>query len=438
VSHRVEEIQLSLIDEGERARTDYKDVTVLARGIQENGLINAIAVYEKPGSDQEKPFLLLAGGRRLHAHRYLKAEKIPCRIYDHVLTDLEIKSIELEENLNREDLEYYEEIQLKKEILELQQSIHGKKISTSPDAPGVSMADTAKMLNISPASLSKDMKIAKAMERFPDLQWDKMKSKSDAMKVVNSIGTSLHRMEVAKEMEAQLGAGDSRKKKLYDAFQIGDFFKKVQELPNNYFDLVEIDPPYAIDLQKKKKDYNYEGYNEVPEEEYLAFIQNTLSTCYDKMTENSWLILWFAPEPWFNFMGDMLRAARFQTTGLVGIWNKTTGQTHMPHCRLANSYEMFYYAWKGAPTLAKQGSTNIFTYTPTAPSKKTHPTERPLDLMVDILTTFTVPGARVLVPFAGSGITLISAFMNNMLPIGFDLTRAYKDGYVLRVNEIFP
>ena len=448
-NYRVEVLPLSVIDKGKRYREDYKDVHALARGIEEKGLINPIAVYERPDPIDEDPYLLLAGGRRLKAHEVLKIDQIPCRIYDKELTDLQIRGIELEENLNREDLNYIEEINLKKEIHELQVAIYGKKVSTSPDAPGHSMRDTANLLNIAPASLSRDLKIADAMQKFPELQWDRIKNKQDAFKLVTSIEGSIGRMQTAKIVEAKIGSTDKQKKTLFDAYNINDFFVGIESLPNSCFDLVEIDPPYAIDLQKVKKGYNYEGYNEVPVEEYPEFIQSVLAACYTKMADNSWIILWFGPDPWYSDMHKWLEGAGFNTTGLVGIWAKgadpegtdiiesCSGQTHMPNSRLANAYEMFYYAWKGTPTLGKPGSSNVFGFKPVPASRKSHPTERPLELMSDILTTFGVEGSRVLVPFAGSGNTLISAIQSKMFPIGFDLTQAYKDSYIIKVDAMF-
>lgn len=438
---RTEPIPTSLIDKGKRFREDYKDIPQLAHSIEEKGLIQPIAVQQKGGR-----YLLLAGGRRLLAHQYLKQKMIMCRIYDEDLSDLQVRAIELAENVDREDLTYIERINLEKEIHELYLKIHGPKISTKPDAPGHSMADTAKLLNKTPASITMDMKIAKAMEEFPQLQWDRMKNRQEALKVVEKIGTSLHRAECAKIAEAQLGKGESFKRKMCDSFIIGDFFEQAKCLPDNYFDIVEVDPPYAIDLTRKKKGYSYEGYNEVPKENYLDFIAKTIEIAYAKMVENSWIIFWFGPDPWYQPIGDLLVQKGFNTTGLVGLWVKGVdsgegisagGQTHMPNSRLANAYEMFYYAWKGSPILASPGRSNVFGYKPLAPGKKGHPTERPIELMSDVLGTFGVENSRVLVPFAGSGNTLIAAAKGKMVPVGFDLSQNYKDSYILRIEKEF-
>lgn len=446
----VEVLPINQIDLGDRARQDLKDVYGLAMKIKDKGLINPITVYRRDnGYPEGQPYLLLAGGRRLKAHQILEYDKIPCRIYDRPLSDVEILAIELSENIDREDLEYAEECKLKEKIMHLQISIHGEKHSTKPDAPGASLRTVAKSIGVSHATLANDLKIAQAMKQFPELQLDKLKNKTEALKIIDNIGSSVDRMVNARKAEKTLGTGDALKKKLMDSYMVGDFFQLIQQTPDEYFNLVEVDPPYGIDLTRVKKNFktSHSGYNEIDKKDYGDFIRKVIFTCYQKMAPNSWIILWFAQDPWFDYIKHTMSEAGFGTTGLCGIWVKgqededailkTSGQSHKPKSRLANAYEMFFYGWKGNPNLGKPGSTNIFGYKPVAPGKKHHPTERPLELMADILRTFGKEGDKVLVPFAGSGVTLISAIQNKMVPLGFDLTQSYKDSFVLRVDEIF-
>ena len=77
----------------------------------------------------------------------------------------------------------------------------------------------------------------------------------------------------------------------------------------------------------------------------------------------------------------------------------------------------------------------MFPY-PVVPSQnKIHDTERPVPLMEDILSTFGYEGARLFVPFAGSGNTLRAGFNLNMSPLGCDKGQEHKDAYVLRLVE---
>ena len=101
--------------------------------------------------------------------------------------------------------------------------------------------------------------------------------------------------------------------------------------------------------------------------------------------------------------------------------------------RLANTYESFYYAWKGQPALNKAGHGNEFNAPPVPPQQKTHPTERPVELMSEIYTTFAFPGSRILIPFLGSGNGLISAHLNGMSALGFELSKGYRDSFLVKV-----
>ena len=125
---------------------------------------------------------------------------------------------------------------------------------------------------------------------------------------------------------------------------------------------------------------------------------------YRVMAPHSWLICWFAPEPWFDIIYKAILKVGFETTRMCGIWTKrTTGQNMAPSIRLSNSYEMFFYAWKGRPALNKAGRSNEFNFSPVPPNQKTHPTERPIELTTEMYDTFAFPGSRVLIPFLGSG-----------------------------------
>jgi hypothetical protein len=95
------------------------------------------------------------------------------------------------------------------------------------------------------------------------------------------------------------------------------------------------------------------------------------------------------------------------------------------------------------PSIIQQGRSNIFNFKPVASSKKIHPTERPIELTQEILRTFAWEGCRGMVPFLGSGNTLLSMANLGISGFGYDIgsednPSVYKDGYVIRVNESSP
>jgi len=255
------------------------------------------------------------------------------------------------------------------------------------------------------------------------------------------VGEAAIKEQLAQKLQTE--SADVNFKKLSDRFIVKDFFEGVKKIPDGIIHLVEIDPPYAIELSKMKKKegeskYILDNYNEMPADKYRELMPRLFAECHRVMTEHSWLVCWFAPQPWFEEIYLWLRGAGFGTTRMCGIWTKgVPGQSMNPTTRLANSYEMFFYAWKGQPALNKAGRGNQFHFSPVPSQQKTHPTEKPIELMEELYDTFAFTGSRVLIPFLGSGNGLIAAHRLGMEGAGFELSKAYKDSFLVRAHKLF-
>lgn len=426
----------------ERAREELGDLDEIESSIKERGLISPLAVKRL---DDDK-YLLLAGERRFMVLKRNKVDLIPVRIYPTKITEFEIKSIELAENLYRKGFEYWEYDNLVRKINTLQQKIHGKKLS-GPSSTGWSLNDTGKLLNSSKATVSNAIKRAKLRDSFPEL-FKKCKTQHDASKILRRIDEEVVKEKIVEKIESS--KQNNTFTKISKCYILNNFFTGVKQIPKKVFHLVEIDPPYAINLHKTKKlktptKSNLDSYNEVspaiflngdPNSTWLG-LNKMLTECYRVMTEHSWLVLWFGPEPWFNDIYEAIINAGFQTNRLCGIWTKSPGQSRHPEIYLANSYEMFFYAWKGRPALNKQGRSNIFDFPKLPPHKKIHPTEKPIELTTAIYDTFAFPGSRVLIPCAGSGNGIISANKLNMSAVGFELSKSYRDSFLVKLHSEF-
>lgn len=431
-------VKLTDIEFGERRRGDYGDVEELAKTIKERGLIQPLAVMRQPNCPL--PYKLLAGGRRYMALTLNGADEVPVRIYSADISEFELRSIELAENFYRKDLTWEEEVSLKREIHELHIAEHGEKVSTSPDAAGWSVRDTAELIGGDRGNISRDLKLANALAVAPTL-FAGCKTKSDASKVMKKI-TEQALLEEMSRRVAPVSNTAINKKNLMDCYILKDVFAGLAEVESGSMSFVELDPPYGINLHDHKQTASSGGakataeYNEVTPENYPAFMQQVLKECYRALTQHAWMVVWFAPEPWFEPMYQWITDAGFTAKRMCGIWTKGYGQCMQPATSLSNTYEMFFICKKGDPVLVKQGRSNVFSFEPVTDTKKIHPTERPVPLITEILNTFTTPGARVLVPFLGSGNTLIAAHRSSMTGFGFDITKEYKDRYMLKINSM--
>ena len=59
-------------------------------------------------------------------------------------------------------------------------------------------------------------------------------------------------------------------------------------------------------------------------------------------------------------------------------------------------------------------------------------------MIEEVLKTFCAPGQRVLVPFLGSGNTLLAAANYGMTGFGFDLSEEYRNSFMAKVQHGEP
>jgi site-specific DNA-methyltransferase (adenine-specific) len=297
------------------------------------------------------------------------------------------------------------------------------------------MSDTAKLVGKDHSTVSKDIQLAEAITNFPELKLGECKNKAEAFKRLRSVG-KLVSTTIAAEAYQKSMQDSQIFTNLSKAYMLKDCFEAFKNIPDSVMNFVEIDPPYGIDLHSVKKDNACTGYNEVAAKDYVDFMRRVLTEAYRIMKEESWIVVWFAADPWFSTIADLMEDVGFKMNRLPGEWIKPQGQTAQPETYLGNSYEMFFYAHKGKARLNKPGRSNVYQFSPVPPAQKYHPTQRPLDLMVEIFKTFTRPGASCFIPFLGSGVSLIAAHLNQMNAVGTDLTKEFKDGYIMQLKEI--
>lgn len=94
------------------------------------------------------------------------------------------------------------------------------------------------------------------------------------------------------------------------------------------------------------------------------------------------------------------------------------------------SYELIIYAKRGnRPIKARRSS--VLTYDRPATSKHIHPTEKPVELLQELIEQSTNPGELIVDPFAGSASTLAAAERLGRRAIGFEL----DDEHYRRASE---
>ena len=366
----------------ERSRKELGDIDELTKSILIKGQITPILITR----DNE----LIAGERRLRACQSIG---IPVHaIYRDEVDDITMKELELEENIQRKDMEWQERLSLTRDITLLKQEKYGKK-GAGNKQEGWSLRDTANLLGKSKASVQQDIDLAEAMEALPVLK--KAKTAEDAKKLLRKMEEELLIAELIKR------DGNKAHDSAANDYILGDAFEQLPLVSDESKDFADVDTPYGIDLGNvKKSQTGTEGlkkigaYEEWDKEIYLDCCFTVAKEIYRILKPNSFCTWWFGMD-YYEPLKNMLTDVGFKLDSVPAMWyaGAKAAQTNQPQIILGKSYDTFFLMRKGNPVLAKPGRHNVFEHPKVDAHNKIHPTEKPLPLYEELIKTILFPGA---------------------------------------------
>ena len=414
---KASEINISDIKVGPRFREQFGDIEDLAETIKQHGIIQPLTV--------DTTLTLVAGGRRLRAAEVAGLKKVPV-IIRKVANEIDAREIELIENLARKELTWQEQAKLQKRI-------HDLKCEQDPNW---SKRKTAELTEVGRGASDRNISLAVAMEVIPAL--GECGSADEAWKKLQRFNEARVVQELAKRAKEKsvnvprLALADGN-------YNIGNAIKKMADITDEIFGFAEVDPPYAIDLHDKRvrtqDDYQLSKYSEVDIEKYPQFLKDTAEQVYRLLMGNTFCVWWFGCSH-YDLVKTTLVNTGFKVSEVPAIWFKgEQGQTNNPDTTLASCYEPFFICRKGRPVIQKKGRSNVFEFSPVVARRKIHPTERPIELMLELLDVFVWPDSSILSPFLGSGAILRAAYKRDMVGCGWELDEELKHQFIARVQE---
>jgi ParB family chromosome partitioning protein len=440
------QIALKDIKIGERFRKDFNDQEAFIESVREKGILQPITV--------DKNFMLLAGERRFRAAQAIGLDKIPALVRV-VEDEVDAREIELIENIFRKDFTWQEQANLIAEIDSLYRSKN----------QDWTVRKTAKILEQSKSNIWRSLELARAMEHMPEIA--EQETPNDAFKLLKAAEERVIVGELVRRQQAELASiveqetleqeqggpnlGQRKSKyspdmaarlRIADAnYRIEDIFVALKDMPSNsLIHLIECDPPYGIDLPNiREGDKNSQGveiqtYQEIPKKDYPWFLSRIAKELYRVAGRDCWMIFWYASIQ-HTPVRQALVESGWKIDEVPALWVKPSGQTMQPEVLLSRQYEPFFVCYKGKPYINKRGRSNVFQFPLVPASQKYHPTERPLELIEELLDTFGTVGQVVFVPFLGSGATLRACYRTNRKGYGYDINGEYKDRFMLAVEQ---
>lgn len=398
-----------------RSRVEMGDLQALSDSIKKKRQIVPIIIT--------RDYELIDGGRRLAAC-IMAGVQVKC-VFEDVADAAELKELEIEANCHRKDFTPAEKASAVEEFHKLKQLRHGTAVVGSPNS-GWTLNDTASALGMSRANVSKQLEISEMIQAFPELA--KAKKSSEVIKAAKSMQKIAAAVVGAKEHEKVLQANK-------DTFSIHhcNALEHMPTVADKSINLLLTDPIYGIDADKTAiniggktgGDLTSAGYK-IPDRKPDAFIfyRALARESYRFCADDAHGYIFIGPEH-VRPISAMFRNAGWRVHVKPLIWIKReVGQCNVPASWPASCYETLIYIRKDVSVLVKQGMPDWIECPPVPPSQKTHPYEKPVALLTNLISRSAMPGQTLYDPFAGSGATLEAAVRYKLFAIGVDINDA--------------
>ena len=250
-----------------------------------------------------------------------------------------------------------------------------------------------------------------------------------------------------------INANDLKKSFADNSVINADLFDCLDAIPNDYFHLIIIDPPYNL-----AKDFHGNKFSKLNTTSYEAYLRSWFGKVCDKLTPNGTLYM----------CGDWQCSLSMQKviSERLTILNRITWQREKGRGAKANwknAMEDIWFAVKnpkdyyfdveavkmkrkviapykvdGKPKDWEQTESGNFRITYPSnfwddisipfwsmPENTDHPTQKPEKLYAKLILASTKPGDKIFDPFLGSGTSAVVAYKLNRNYVGIELNRDY-------------
>jgi len=219
-----------------------------------------------------------------------------------------------------------------------------------------------------------------------------------------------------------------------------DALDGLKSLEDNSVDCVVTDPPYGVD-------YTSQRDTERPqfpdgEEDTAALLDDVFDEIGRVCKANAHVYIFFSISKYELIKSIAERHFELSPGPLVWVKNN-----HVPTRDRERGFEKMYAMQYEAILMCRMPnghdrrlnngvSSNVFNYSRPSGGERYHDTQKPRDLLAELITNSTGKRERVLDPFAGSGSTLLAAAENGRHYVGFEQDGSYEDRFVRELREV--
>lgn len=198
-------------------------------------------------------------------------------------------------------------------------------------------------------------------------------------------------------------------------------------IENGSVSAIITDPPYGTDDEGGRGEVKHGkigGNIDLPTA--LKLLAATLSEIEPKMAENAWAVVFCDPRYYPQMRQVVVDSGYLIPAEHAGIWWKLVHGQRKNDTPYRNSYETMIVARKGKPSWGPPPGGGIQDVlacrrVPWQHKRFHHFHEKPLGLMAKLVRDLVPPGGLLVDPFAGSGTTLVAAYLLGRRAVGVEL-----------------
>ncbi|MGB9791858.1 MAG: DNA methyltransferase [Thermacetogeniaceae bacterium] len=207
-------------------------------------------------------------------------------------------------------------------------------------------------------------------------------------------------------------------------FRHGDARALIDEVPDGSVRLLLTDPPYGMEYRSNRR-WASEAPNQIPgdkEREALSLLREVVQKSIAKLKEDAHVLVFcsWKGEPEVR---KILEEAGLTIKGSL-IWVKEEHSAGDVKGSFAPRHERIIHAVKGSPEVSPR-KPDVF-HVPRA-KREMHPTEKPVELLKQLIECTTAEGDVVLDPFAGVASTCVAALELNRAFVAFEIDQDFYE-----------
>lgn len=212
---------------------------------------------------------------------------------------------------------------------------------------------------------------------------------------------------------------------------LGDCLDRMREIPDGSVDLVLTDPPYGMDYQSNRRTAT-KKFRKIAQDSGLHWLDDFCFEMHRVMRQDTASYVFCS---WHNvdvFKQSLERC--FKVKNLL-VWVKNNHGSGDLRGAYAPKHELVFFVHKGRCLLRDGRRPDILDFAKVSGAKMVHPTEKPVDMLEQLVLDASDAGGIVLDPFMGSGTTGVACVNTGRNFIGIEMDKRYWGIAQRRVQE---